>query len=175
MFILFTPVNVCSVRSILWWCPILYLCSWFCRTVHFFLWIILFLSVNFLKCQHPHLYAVHFSDSLSFRYVFTLAFFFFTFFNSWTSVICGGKEALEIDDGSGFHLYPPKNMVARINLEKVLGNNIKSYLIKQLLKGILQVYQLCINSLPPPHTRGRLLHNASHLAPVSPRNTAGTN
>lgn len=63
------------------------------------------------------------------------------FFNSWTSVICGGKEALQIDDGSGFHLYPPKNMVARINFEKVLGNNIKSYLIKQLLKGILQVYQ----------------------------------
>lgn len=73
--------------------------------------------------------------------IFTLAFFFFTFFNSWTSVICGGKEALQIDNGYGFHLYPPKNMVARINFKKLLGNNIKSYLIKQMLKGILQVYQ----------------------------------
>lgn len=82
-------------------------------TQYTFLWIILFLLVNFLKFQCPPLYAVQSSDI----YVFTLAFFFFIFFNSWTATIYRGKEELQIDYGSWFHLYPPKNMVARITLE----------------------------------------------------------
>lgn len=74
---------------------ILYLCSWFCSTVHFFVDYFLFL-VNFFKFQCPPLYAAQSNDSMSFGYVFTLAFFFFVFFNSWISTIYRGKEGLQI-------------------------------------------------------------------------------